>query len=41
MNRSLLTSVSCIALAFAVPYAAIAADSKVGAPAAAPAVHGR
>lgn len=35
MNRSLLTSVSCIALAFAVPCVAIAADSKVSATVAA------
>jgi dGTP triphosphohydrolase len=41
MLRSLTTTVSCIALAFAVPYAAIAADSKVSAPAAAPAAQAK
>lgn len=35
MNRSLLTTVSCIALAFAVPYAAIASDSTTAPIAAA------
>ena len=35
MVRSLYTTVSCIALAFAVPYAALAADSKSDAPVAA------
>jgi hypothetical protein len=35
MKLSLITTVSCIALAFAVPYAAIAADSNVSTPVAA------